>query len=434
MASPSESSAAVGPAGTLSDRSVLLVAYKIRAATGSEDGSGYHIAAELIGRGCRLTIITRANNAAELAADPLFAAATLVGVDVPRWLTPFKRGARGIILYYYMWQVVVGLRARRLAAAQPFDVVHQLNFHTDWAPHFLWPLGLPSVWGPIGHHRVAPRRFFAPRAYRELAKEVVRALVKRAFWHCDPFLRVAARRTGVILYANDDVAAPFRRRRGEIVLRPYAGSFADPERRATGPGDGAFRVIWVGRLVPLKGVLPAIEAFAAFASGFGEKRDVEMVIAGTGPLADDARRLAQSLGVLENIRFLGRLPQRELSSVYESGSVFLFPSVEAQGLVVAEALASGLPVIALEGTGPAFLAGPAGWIVGRRDHVTHLAEALCEAYDLWVDGTLEVKSTEAQDRYASYLAWPRIADAILEAYDDARTRRREEAEARDADS
>ena len=48
---------------------ILLVAYKIKPGTGSEDGSGYHIAAELARRRCHLTIVTRTNNL-RLAARP----------------------------------------------------------------------------------------------------------------------------------------------------------------------------------------------------------------------------------------------------------------------------------------------------------------------------------------------------------------------------
>jgi glycosyltransferase involved in cell wall biosynthesis len=394
---------------------LLLIAYKIREGAGSEDGSGYHIAAELVRRGCDITLISRENNVELLRDDPNFKEVTLVGVDVPKALGFFKRGGRGIILYYYIWQVVVGRRALGIARETRFDIVHQLNFHTDWAPHFLWRLDRPVVWGPIAHHRFTPRSFFPSGDRLGFAREIVRAAVKRAFWYLDPFLRIAVRRTPTIIYANEDFAPPFRRHASRIVVRPYAGSFAQQEDD-TAPPEEMFRALWIGRFVPLKGLVPAIEAFARFDRVVLPQTPTELVLVGAGPLEDYALHLAVKFGVADRVRVLAWLPQEELSGLYASSSVFLYPSVEAQGLVVAEALAFGLPVLAIRGTGPALLTGPAGWTVDGGNVVAGLADALAEAYRCWHSERLTKMRRAATERYRSRLDWPRIVDDILTAY------------------
>src|SRR5207302_3025622 len=116
--------------------------------------------------------------------------------------------------------------------AERFDIIHQLIFHTDWAPHFLLGLKRPVIWGPIGHHRRIPSHFFAPRGVLERAADVARATAKRGFWRADPFLRRAARNTDIVFYANDDVAPPFARRHRAVRLRPYAASFAATPRES----------------------------------------------------------------------------------------------------------------------------------------------------------------------------------------------------------
>lgn len=400
---------------------VLLISYKIRPQTGSEDGSGYHIAAELARRGCDLTLISRVDNVEILREDPAFGQTRLIGVDVPRALGFFKRGGRGTILYYYFWQLVVSARATQLNRDAEFDIVHQLNFHADWAPHFLWRLRKPTVWGPIGHHRFTPRSFFPPGDTIGLAREVIRAAVKRVFWYLDPFLRVAMRRTSAILYANSDLAPPFRKYGAKIVVRPYAGSFAaGPRPLRQGPSvEDVFRVLWVGRFVPMKGLVPAIEAFARFVCDTGPSAPVELVLVGDGPMRDHAFRLINERSIAERTRVLPWISQSELSQLYSSSSVFLYPSIEAQGLVVAEALSFGLPVLAIQGTGPALLTGVAGWTV---PHVPlgplteALAGGLAEAYRLWhADGLADLRRV-ARERYVSYLDWPRIVDDVLAAY------------------
>lgn len=401
---------------------VLLVSYKIRAGRGSEDGSGYHIAAELARRGCDLTLISRIDNIDLLRGDPNFADVKLVGVDVPRMLGFFKRGGRGIILYYYLWQIAVGFRAPQLDREKPFEIAHQLNFHADWAPHFLWRLPTPLVWGPIGHHRRTPQFFFPPRAMVGPIRESLRSFIKNCFWRLDPLLRLAIRRTSIILYANADLAPPFRGSKPKIRTRPYAGSFARRTDSRGTAGEDVFRVLWVGRLVPMKGLLPAIDAFARFLRNARPDRPVELVIVGEGPLKDYVPRSVSRHGIADLVRLVPWMDQENLRDLYRSASVFLYPSVEAQGLVVAEALSFGLPVVALEGTGPSLLKGPAGWSVrlaGRDGTSAALASGLADAYRLWQSGKLSDLREVATDRYESYLDWSRIVDDLCSAYEGA---------------
>ena len=395
---------------------VLLVAYKIRRSTGSEDGSGYHIASELIRRGTQVTLVTRTNNVPPLRNDPAFEGAELIGIDVPRPLGSFKRGGRGIVLYYYLWQLTVGRTVRKLVRNRRFDVLHQLNFHTDWAPHFLWGNGVPVVWGPIAHHRRAPSNFFVESDRLGRAKEGARFAVKQAFWHLDPFLRRAARETRAVLYANDDVAPPFASAVPQPRLRPYAGSFSSGDPSPTDRASDLFLVLFVGRFVALKGLLPAVEGFAAFAHSVDSTARFELRVVGAGAQEDAARRLASELGVNTHVRFEPWLPQDALRARYDWASVFLYPSVEAQGLVVAEALAAGLPTITLAGTGPSVLAGTTGWQVASDDVDEGLRRALLQAYDEWRDGSLERRRKDARQRYLEVLDWPRIADDIQAVY------------------
>jgi glycosyltransferase involved in cell wall biosynthesis len=400
------------------DRSVILIAYKIRPSTGSEDGSGYHIAARLLRRGCSLTIISRSNNIQELQADPSFSGARLIGVDVPRPLRYIKRGGRGIILYYYFWQIAVARVVSRLLRQAEIDVVHQLNFHADWAPHFLSHRSV--VWGPIAHHDVVPTEFYPASARLSRAKDVARSAAKRVFWRGDPFLRRAIHRSRIILYANDLVAPPFASAIPKIRFRPYAGSFATETHAEPDPSD-VFRVLFVGRLIPLKGLFPAVESYMQFIASSGAS-ETEFVIVGDGELRDFA---AASTRREPSIKLRSWVPQAELADVYRASSVFLFPSYEAQGLVVSEALSFGVPTICVEGTGPAFLVGSAGTVVSRGPKlVVRLTEALLLHYRSWQRGDSAAAKAAARARYRSYLEWDKCVDDILLAYDDATDRSR----------
>ncbi len=73
-----------------------------------------------------------------------------------------------------------------------------------------------------------------------------------------------------------------------------------------------------------------------------------LVIAGEGPALPALRRRAERLGITDHVRFVGYLDrQRELPDCYAAADLFVFSSrTETQGLVLLEAMASGLPVLA----------------------------------------------------------------------------------------
>ena len=115
--------------------------------------------------------------------------------------------------------------------------------------------------------------------------------------------------------------------------------------------DDAPICLFVGRLTKEKNLEFLLEAFSMV------KRQVPpavLVLVAGGPMESELKRLATSLGLeLErDVVFTVRLPFDELVDVYFDSTVFTFPSVtETQGLVLAEAMATGLPVVAVNAFG-----------------------------------------------------------------------------------
>lgn len=143
--------------------------------------------------------------------------------------------------------------------------------------------------------------------------------------------------------------------------------------------DGPPRFLTVARLSEEKGVAVALHAMAALRS-----RGVPFryTVVGEGPLHDELERLTGSLGIQGSVEFLGPLPQDGVLDALASHHVFLLPAVEAssgaveaQGRVLMEAQATGLPVVATSVGGIPETVGPgAGRLVPPRD-----SEALTEA-------------------------------------------------------
>ena len=153
----------------------------------------------------------------------------------------------------------------------------------------------------------------------------------------------------------------------------------------TKPTD-ELRLLSVARLVPEKGLEYGIRAVATFRQAHPEL-PVRYRVIGDGPQRDALVALSHRLGVQDEVQFLGTIPSQQVIEWMHASDVFLLPSVaEPFGVVLLEAQASGMPVVATRAGGvpEAVLDGEAGLLVPARDPgaiVTALEFLLARADD-----------------------------------------------------
>ena len=188
--------------------------------------------------------------------------------------------------------------------------------------------------------------------------------------HYVPFSSPALRRAAIQLsteYANmcDGVIAPSAsiasliRRRG--VTTPIQVVPTGIDTAAFAQGDGsrarqrfriparAFVVGHVGRLAPEKNLRYLADAVALFLS---RQPQAWFLLVGSGPAESEVREVFARRGVADRLVPAGAQTGRALHDAYRAMNVFAFSSrSETQGLVVAEAMAAGLPVVALRASG-----------------------------------------------------------------------------------
>ena len=106
--------------------------------------------------------------------------------------------------------------------------------------------------------------------------------------------------------------------------------------------DGTQRVLAVGRLIPIKGHIVLLRAFAL---ALADLPELELRIAGTGPLDSALRMLAAELGIAQRVTFLGHVDP--VQRAMEESSLVVVPSLgEGFGLVALEAMERSRPVVA----------------------------------------------------------------------------------------
>lgn len=170
-------------------------------------------------------------------------------------------------------------------------------------------------------------------------------------------------------------------REEEIRTLPVGLDVESFSYRARSRENGSpLRVLTVGRLVEKKGIQYAIRALARLAPNLS----FEYRIVGGGPRQDELEALVQNLGLEDKVSFLGALPKEEVREQYQWAHIFTLPSVtaadgdrEGQGLVLQEAQACGLPVVATRHNGfpEGVQEGKSAILVPERD-VNALADAL----------------------------------------------------------
>jgi phosphatidylinositol alpha-mannosyltransferase len=232
-----------------------------------------------------------------------------------------------------------------------------------------------------------------------------------------PALRRAARAIAVRVAVSERAAEVARARLGgsfEIVPNGVdVERFAGATPADLGPGR---KVLFVGRLHARKGFPVAVGAFGRLAAG---RDDLRLVVVGDGSDRSALDRL--ETGVRDRITMLGALPNEALPPVHAACDVMLAPNTggESFGVVLVEAMASGLPVVAtaIPGFDEVVTDGVDGLLVPPRD-AGAAATAVGRVLD---DEELARRLSAAGRERARAFSWDVVVPALEALYERARS-------------
>lgn len=405
------------------NKKVAITAYDVNPYKGSESATGwnfpYHIAKL---SDFDITVFTRENNQEHIEKYlQQFPELELKNLhfeyfDLPKKYRFWKKGARGSTLYYYLWQFFV---TNKIKQTDTYNLYHALNFHTDSFPSFLWRINGPFVWGPISHHESINEKFFVNYPNVEKYKDKIRTVIKKVLWKTDPFLRKCGDRADIIFAGHSMVAKRLNLTGSKVRI---LNQVASPELciNTHKPVNGnTFRFVTIGRTVPLKGFDLAIDAFIS-----AEKKlltvkssiKIELLIIGDGKYTNQLRHISQSS---DSVSFTGWLDHSKVYELLQSSNVFLFPSHEGAGMVVAEAASMGLPIITLDNYGPGELIdNDCGIKVNCEKSRELIVSSLSSAILTMVNDTEAYLnySTAIKKYYHSKMTWDAKAIEIIKAY------------------
>jgi glycosyltransferase involved in cell wall biosynthesis len=297
------------------------------------------------------------------------------------------------------------LRARRLLRERRdrYDVVHD----NQCLGYGLLGLGMPLV--ATVHHPVQ-----IDRAVELASATGWRKVSLRRWYGFTRMQRRVARRLGPVVTVSESSRAEIVTQlgvpAGRIEVIPI-GTDADLFR----PDPAVVRV--PGRVVttasadvPLKGLLPLVEAIAKVRT----ERQVELVVVGSIRTGGPVAAAIAHLGLADAVRFAGRVPHDELVGELRRAELAVVPSLhEGFSLPLVEAMACGTPVVATTGGALPEVAGDAAVLVPPGD-VSALATAIARMLDAPQDRAR--LSAAGRARVVERYTWRAAARRTVEVY------------------
>jgi len=274
------------------------------------------------------------------------------------------------------------IRARKwiataLADGRKFDIAHQFTPIALRYPSPLTGFNIPYVIGPLAGSLKTPPGFETEcrssawyTRLRSLDHWRLRRdrLLKRSYAGASALLGVAPYVGELLSHAKPQ--------RFEVISELGVDELPAPRKRRMKPGS--LRLLHVGRGVRTKGLRDAIRAIALLP----DKLDVCLDVAGCGEEIDICKAEALSLGIADQVNFLGQIQRSDVEKLYMQADAFLFPSFrEPSGSVIFEALRHGLPVITIDRGGPGYVVDASCGLTVAANSPEQLARDLCTAIE-----------------------------------------------------
>jgi glycosyltransferase involved in cell wall biosynthesis len=186
---------------------------------------------------------------------------------------------------------------------------------------------------------------------------------------------------------------------------------------AQSTGLSAIRLLYAGRLAPEKGVEHLLQACRLMAD---RGLPFQLRLVGTGPLAENYRRLAETLRLQVQVEFVGAVPRQRLGSLYREADIICVPSIsDPLPTVVLEAMAAGCTIVGTNVGGIPFMIedGLTGAIVSpgdataMADKIAQLAENRHALADIGRQAALVA---------AQRFSWPTVGRQLVSLFENAK--------------
>jgi glycosyltransferase involved in cell wall biosynthesis len=172
------------------------------------------------------------------------------------------------------------------------------------------------------------------------------------------------------------------------------------------------KILFVGSLVPVKGVRYLIESMKAIKNNYS---NVKLVIIGDGTEKHELEKLVIEFGLSDCVSFVGKVSNHKISQYMIESDIFVLPSLsEGFGIVLLEAMASGLPIIASNVGGiPSLIQNGVNGFLVEPGNPEKIAEKILFLFN---DRETMIKISEGNKKAVEKYDWEKIAVQLEDIY------------------
>jgi glycosyltransferase involved in cell wall biosynthesis len=335
---------------------VLIVAYACSPKRGSEPGMGWNFVTS-IAKHHDVTVIVEKEKFEneineELDTSPeLKETISFYFIKKARQRLLRKIWPPSYYWFYNAWHKKAFKLAKELHNKKGFDLTHQLNMVGYREPGYLWKLGLPFVWGPVGGFNQFPLSFLKAVGIRGGLHYIGRNVLNYLQMHYYSRPRLTAKKAdkGMIAATSETQRAIKRSWDTDSNVICEVGSLPCSLSIVNQRKEGqSLQIAWSGLHIHGK----ALPLLLNGLSQLDSQVDWQLNILGEGPLTRKWKELAGKLEIDNRCKWHGWLQKNNAVGVMKGSHLFVITSLsDLTSTVTLEALSLGLPIICLDHCG-----------------------------------------------------------------------------------
>ena len=402
-------------------KKIFVSAYACEPGMGSEIGVGWHWVLEL-SKYYEVWVLTRESNRGTivpwLEQHREYENIHFVYFDLPQWACRWKRGMRGVRIYYMLWQWLSNGVVKRTMQENGIETYHHLTYGNAMWPVSRYGMKQRFVWGPTSAGVSLPRYLTKNFSWKSRLKEVAQRWMKRLL-PLNMGFRRRCRCAEIILCKTDETieCVPRKWRHKCVQMTDVAVEPRDASRYMMPKRYDETKVNYVatGTLVGWRTMDVLIEAWInSQLSTFNS----QLTIVGDGPERARLEGLIERLGIQDSVRLVGQVDMETYYSYIAQADVVVNPCFREGAVTVSfDSMAMGKPLICFDTGGYTHYFEP-GYsrvikgVTSREEAVERLALAMAEL----ADKELCAKMGAEAKRRSEELSWEKrgeVFSAIL---------------------
>ena len=400
-------------------KKIFVSAYACEPDKGSEIGVGWHWIMEM-SRQYDLWVLTRKSNQLNIEKwmkrNPDDRNITFIYYDLPSWMRRWKKGLRGVRVYYCLWQIGSNRFVKKTMQKNHIEIYHLLTYGNALWPASRYGMKRHFIWGPVGGTDTIPTMFSKHYDIKSRLIEWTRRMVVKLL-PLNVGFRKRCKNADVILCKSENMIENILPKyRGKAVLftdvavdeKKLSVCNQNSQKNETYQADRV-KYLAVGRLDAWRGFDLLIEAFG---KAVRKNKNIYLEILGTGRWKSKLQRMVEQYGLTDNVILAGQVSEKEYLNRLGQADVVINPALKEGGVTVAfDSLGAARPLICIDTGGYTKSMGGNAIVIDRNSR-KQIIGGLTEAIIRTTDRKERDAMCENAERLAERYTWREKGKAI----------------------